>query len=148
MIPRGPGRNGRAMWPVCPSPASQGLVTETRVKCSEGSCSSRKKCFDGSNRSASSNVPTWKCVSLGNFTLSQVSVEPQVWQKPRVVPGEDLNLVSHPLCELRTFPKARQIFVSVSTARPKTNYTHLAPRRRTQTIETLADKFRTDFAAP
>ena len=29
-------------------------------------------------------------------TLSQVSVEPQVWQKPRVVPGEDLNLVICP----------------------------------------------------
>src|SRR5260370_37477754 len=137
MITRVPGRNGRAMWQVCPSPASQGLVTETHVKCSQGSCSSRKKCFDGSNRSASSNVPTWKCVSLGNFTLSQVSVEPQFWQKPRVLPGEDLKLVSHPLCVLRTYPNTGLIFFSVSTTRPKANDKHLAPMSQKKAIETI-----------
>jgi hypothetical protein len=65
-------------------------------RCSQGNCSLRKKCFDGSNLPGSSKAPTWKCVSFFNWLLSHVSVEPQVRQKPRVVPGEDLNFAISP----------------------------------------------------
>jgi hypothetical protein len=41
-----------------------------------------------------------KCVSAGNRSVSQVNVEPQDGQKPRVVPREDLNFAISPLVTL------------------------------------------------
>lgn len=60
-------------------------------RCIQGSCSFRMKCFDGLKPVGSSNAPTWKCVSVGSCSTSQVRVEPQARQNPRVVPGDDLN---------------------------------------------------------
>jgi glutathione S-transferase len=52
----------------------------------------------GRNNSASSNAPTWKSVSVGRPTVSQVSVDPHREQKPRsVFPGVDSNLAISPL---------------------------------------------------
>src|SRR5262249_20808441 len=79
------------------SPTRSDDPLRAHFKCNQGSCSLRKKCFDGSNPLGSSNEPTWKCVSFGNCVVSQVRVEPQRAQNPRVVPGEDLNLVISPL---------------------------------------------------
>jgi hypothetical protein len=42
--------------------------------------------------------PTWKSVSVGRPTVSQVSVDPHRAQKPRsVFPGVDSNLAISPL---------------------------------------------------
>src|SRR6185503_16197096 len=58
------------------------------AKRSHGSCSFRKKCLPGRNRSGVSKAPTWKCVSLGRALTSHVSVDPHLLQNPRVVPGD------------------------------------------------------------
>jgi hypothetical protein len=50
-------------------------------------------CLVGSNRAASSKAPTWKCVSSGGRSPSQVNVDPHLAQKPRNRPGDELNFV-------------------------------------------------------
>jgi len=68
------------------------------ARCSHGSRSSGNMCLVGRNNSASSNAPTWKSVSVGRPTVSQVSVDPHRAQKPRsVFPGVDSNLAISPL---------------------------------------------------
>jgi hypothetical protein len=68
------------------------------ARCSHGSRSSGNMCLVGRNNSASSNAPTWKSVSVGRPTVSQVSVDPHRAQKPlSVFPGVDSNLAISPL---------------------------------------------------
>jgi hypothetical protein len=53
-------------------------------------------CLVGWNSAALSNAPTWKCVSVGKRSLSQVNVDPHLAQNPRRVLGDELNFVISP----------------------------------------------------
>jgi hypothetical protein len=65
------------------------------AKCSHGKRSSGKMCLVGANRAASSNAPTWKCVSV-ELSPSHVKVDPHLAQNPRNLPGDELNFVISP----------------------------------------------------
>jgi len=52
-------------------------------------------CLVGSSAAASSNAPTWKCIS-DEVSPSQVKVDPHLAQNPRNLPGDELNLVISP----------------------------------------------------
>src|SRR5262249_38504114 len=82
--------------PMCQgagAPETMPTAAYVSARCSHGSRSSGNMCLVGRNNSASSNAPTWKSVSVGRPTVSQVSVDPHRAQKPRsVFPGVDSEL--------------------------------------------------------